>query len=52
MGKVKRKPRPRATEERWLFKVMTNNGLAQADRSTRTLARRCVCFRCTLPIFR
>jgi hypothetical protein len=31
--KTKRKPRLRATSERWLFKIMTNNGLARIESS-------------------
>lgn len=30
---MKRKPRLRATEERWLFKVMTNNGKTRVESS-------------------
>lgn len=30
---IKRKPRIRATEERWTYKVMTNNGLCRIESS-------------------
>ncbi len=36
--KAKRKPPLRATEERWLFKVMTNNGLSRIESSGPILA--------------
>lgn len=35
---MKRKPSPRATEERWLFKVMTNNGSSRIESSGPILA--------------